>query len=181
MKEFMTWYGWNAVNSICQVCIVLLSITAIFIALKQISSKSKARLSTSLGFGMGIARQNGVNEVVPGMNVTIANLGMAPIFISACGVKFFDGKKEKSGISMPVDSFMLQPGESSLKSMPHLELLIPKINDEVSLHDKVFIFVEYGGKKFYYAETKFDYAGFKFEYDKILKRAEEANQSKDSV
>lgn len=178
MKEFMTWYGWNAVNSICQVCIVLLSLTAIFIALKQISSKSKARLSTSLGFGLGIARQNGVNEVVPGMNITIANLGMAPIFISTCGVKFFDGKKEKAGIFIPGNSFMLQPGESSLKSMPHLELLIPGINDKVSLHDRVFIFVEYGGKKVYYAETKYDYAGFKFEYDKILKRAK---QSEDSV
>lgn len=72
----------------------------------------------------------------------------------------------------------MQSGENIIKSMSHLDALIPKFDDEVSLHDKVKIYVKSGTGKTFYKETDFDYAAFKFEFEKFVKRAEESNSKR---
>lgn len=177
MSDFLQWEGWAAVSSICQIFIALFALIAICITLKQISSKSNARLDMSLNFGLGALRYDDVIKVTPGFSIHIANLGMAPVYISECGIEFFQGKKSKTGLFLTDEPFMLQSGECATKSMHHLEGLIPEFDDKVSLHDKVKIYAKCGTGKIYYKETEFDYAGFKFEFEKFVKRAGNSNES----
>lgn len=180
MNSFWKWEGWTAVSSICQILIMLFAFIAIMITIKQISGKSNAKINASLKFGWGAYRCDGGLESVPGINISIANLGMAPVFISECGIEFLHSKTLKPGILVTGEPFVLQSGECVDKSMPYIQQILSELDNEVSLHDKARIYVTCGTGKTYYSEIKFDYAGFKFEYEKILKRTNKTmKQNKD--
>lgn len=175
MSNFLQWEGWTAVSSICQILIALFALTAICITINQISGKANAKLGMSLQFGLGLLKCNEEMKIAPGFSIHIANLGMAPVYISQCGVEFFRGKTSKTGLFLTDEPFVLQPGECVTKSMSHLEVLIPEFDDKVSLSDKVKIYAKDGTGRTFYKKTEFDYAGFKFEFEKFVKRAEESN------
>lgn len=176
MSNFLQWEGWTAVSSICQILIALFALIAICITINQISGKVNPKLGMSLQFGLGMLKYSEKLEVTPGVCILIANLGMAPVFISECGVEFFQGKTFKTGLFVTNEPFVLQPGECVTKSMHHLEFLMPEFDDKVSLRDKVRIYAKDGAGRTFYKKTEFDYAGFKFEFEKFVKRAKESNE-----
>lgn len=178
MSDFLQWEGWNAVSSICQIFIALFAFMAICITISQISGKANAKLGVFFKFGLGLEKSGAEVKVVPGISIHIANLGMAPIYISECGIEFFQGKTSKTGFFLTEEPFVLQSGENIVKSMSHLEMLLPEFDDKVSLHDKVRIYVKSGTGKTIYKKTDFDYASFKFEFEKFVKRADESNSKK---
>lgn len=98
MSIFLQWGGWTAVSSICQIFIALFALIAICITISQISSKANAKLGMSLKFGLDAVKFGEEIKVVPGFSIHIANLGMAPIYVSECGIEFFQGKTSKTGL-----------------------------------------------------------------------------------
>ncbi len=175
MKDFFQWEGWNAISSICQILIALFALIAICITVNQISGKSKAKLDMSIKFGLGIKREKNSERIFPGFCILISNLGMAPIYISECGVEFFHGRKSKKGFFLSDELFVLQPGECITKSITNFDILIPELDDRISLHDKAKLYIKDGTGKTFYKKTKLDYAEFKFEFEKFVKRAEKSN------
>lgn len=177
MSTFFTWEGWNAISSICQLFIAMFAFIAICITVRQISSKSKLKLNMKLNFGLGIYQHNNESKVVPGISISIANLGMAPVYISSCGIEFVHNKSSNPGLFITDEPFVLQSGECVTKSMIHPDAFFEELDNEVSFHDKARIYVVSGTEKIFYKKTDFDYASFKFEFQKVNKKVMESNNS----
>ena len=92
MIDFFSWEGWEAVSSICQVFMSIFAFIAICITIKQISSKSKAKLGMSFKVGLGVVEVNEETQIIPGFSMQIVNLGMAPVYITECGIEISKSK-----------------------------------------------------------------------------------------
>lgn len=81
------------------------------------------------------------------------------------------------GIMTVSNIICIKPGESYNGSILHVKGLLDMIKDKVSLHDKVYIFVDLCNGKRRIWETKEDYASFVYEYEKMIKRAQASKES----
>lgn len=71
----------------------------------------------------------------------------------------------------------INPGESYDGTISHIELLLDEIDDEVSLYDSVYIYVQLCNGKEQRWETDDNYAMFKYECTEMINRAEEENKT----
>lgn len=178
MIDFFSWEGWEAVSSICQVFMSIFAFIAICITIKQISSKSKAKLGMSFKVGLGVVEVNEETQIIPGFSMQIVNLGMAPVYITECGIEISKSKNSNPGLYFSMTPFVLQPGECEIKSMTHFRKGVDDIEDKISLRDTVKMFVVDGAGKTYYKKTGYDYESLKFEFEKMEKRANKGNESR---
>lgn len=181
MSNILSCEALNFINTISQVVIALSAIIAIIITIKQVRYRGKANIKGYYKCALGVIRDNTSNksEVVAGVSIQIVNLGLSPVYIEYCGLKFIGKIKNKNypGIMTTSDIVRINPGESYNGSIPYIELLLNDIDDKVSLHDKVYIYAQLCNGKEHSWETGEDYAMFKYECVKMIKRAKESNKT----
>ena len=180
MSNILNWEGLNFVNTISQVVIAAAAIIAIIITISQVRYRGKANIKGYYKCALGAIRHDVSNkiEVVAGVNIKIINLGLSPVYIEYCGLKFIGKTKLKNypGIMTTSDIVCINPGESYDGSIPYIKLLLHDIEDKVSLHDNVYVYVQLCNGKEHNWKTGDDYAAFKHECMKMIKRAEESNR-----
>lgn len=175
---------WNIldfVNTISQVVIALCAIIAIVITIRQVRYIGKANIKGYYRCALGAIEYNDSKEieVVAGVNIKIINMGLSPVYIEYCGLEFI-GKERNSdypGIMTTSEVVCINPGESYDGTISHIELLLDKIDDEVSLHDRVYVYVQLCNGEEQKWKTDDDYATFKHECTKMINRAEEENKT----
>ncbi len=130
----------NLINTISQMLIATSSIVAIVIAIRQIRNKGKANLNLSYAHKMGLYQHTNSEklEVIAGVSIKVINLGLSPIYIEHCGLQFISKRKDlnRPGIMTEYNIIKINPGESFDGSIPHVEILLDKLDDKVSLHDE---------------------------------------------
>lgn len=180
MQNILNWEGLNFINTITQVVIALSAIIAIIITISQVRYKAKANIKGYYKCALGAIKQDITNkiEVIAGVNIKIVNLGLAPVYIEYCGLKFVGKIKEKNypGIMTTSSIICIKPGESYDGTIPYMNLLLDDIDDKVALHDKVYVYAQLCNGKEHIWRTDDDYAAFKHECRKMIKRAEESNK-----
>lgn len=162
--------GLDIFNCIFQGIIAVAAVIAICITINQVGGKTKVELKIRPEF-----RLNQTNEGIffVELGLHIVNLGMAPIFVSSCGVQLWERRKEKCTIRISDESFVLKSGVSTIV---YGEYNYDKINDIASLNDKVRIYAVCQMDKTYYEKKKYSYEELKHECEKKSKRVERENQ-----
>lgn len=168
----------NVINNICQVVMAISSVIAIVIAIMQIRYRRKPNLKLSYSYAMGLHKNSNKQEIIAGISVKIINLGLSPVYIEYCGLQFVNKEKKfnSPGIMTEYNVVKIAPGESFSGSIPHVELLLNNLENEVALHDKMYIYVQLCNGKTYKVRTNEDYASFKHEFLKVAKKVSNKNK-----
>lgn len=167
--------GLDIINCIFQGIIAGAAVFAICITIKQVSGRAKVNLKIRPEFRLNKMKEE---PFFVELGLRIVNLGMAPIFVSSCGIQLWEYRKEKRTIRISDKSFVLQPGTSTIV---YGEYDFDMINDIASLHDKVHIYAVCQMDKIYYDKKKYSYGEFKFECEKINKLVEKEKQRTEKI
>lgn len=163
----------NVLNCFFQCIIAVAAVVAIWITIKQISGKGSIHIKLKTKFDLKLNDDNR-KEVV--LVIHMVNLGMAPVYISSCGIELYKHKHKKYKMRVFDNPFVLKPGYSKMVSGYYLS---GEMDDKASLRDKVRIYLICQMDKVYYEKKRYNYDEFKHEYEKVLKRIDEKNIEKD--
>lgn len=156
----------NVLNCLFQGVIAVAAVVAIWITIKQISGKANIYIKLKAEFDLKLI--DGKKDVV--LVIHMVNLGMAPVYISSCGIELYKHKHKKYKMRIYDNPFVLKSGYSEVVRGHYLG---EEMDDEASLHDKVRIYLVCQMDKVYYGKKKYYYDEFKHQYQKILKKIDE--------
>lgn len=156
--------GLEVLNCFFQFVIAGAAVVAIWITIKQISGRAKPNLKMKTEFRLSEARSG---QFIVELVIHMVNMGMAPVYVSSCGVQLWEHRKLKYKMKISDDSFVLKSGESRIVCG---EYRGKSMNDKASLHDKVRIYAICQLDKVCYERKEWIYDEFKHEYEKINER-----------
>lgn len=166
----------NYMNCFFQFIIALCAVIAICITIQQISSKTKINLKMKMAFRLNKIEND---KTIVELEIKIVNMGMASVYITACGIQLRKHRKKKPKVAISDKLFRLKPGE-------HISVVgeYPGdiIDDSSSTYDRVYMYVESQlGKMYYYNKDIMRYEEFWHQYQKFKKRADKDNEKNNCI
>lgn len=160
----------DILNCIFQGIIAIAAVVAIWITLKQISSRANVNLKMKTEFRLNETKEG---DFFVELVIHMVNLGIAPIYISSSGVQLWEHRKPKFKMRISDESFVLESGASKSVSGQYISEMM---DDKASLSDKVRIYVVCQMDKIFYEKKECSYAEFQHECEKIRKRVDKLAQ-----
>lgn len=161
LKLINDYYVLDLINCLCQIAVACAAVIALFLTCRQFSGRAKARLKAKTRFVIG-EKQN--REFFVAVQISIVNLGMAPVYISEAGIQLWDGNRKKWSMCTSLDPIVIKPG-----NIVHVsgEYDFEMMEDHATLHDKVSVYAKCQLDRCWIDKQRVSYADFNHEYEKV--------------
>lgn len=152
MEVIINWKGWTAINSICQIFLVLFAFLAICLTISQIGNRKKIKIC----FSEKKEYYNGktkINDSTKILSLDFFNYGVHPIFIKQCWIGISKSKNlnRPKIVEVLSEKKFINPGESMSIDYKKIEDCINELFQKRSFYretnPKVYFFVENGAGK----------------------------------